>query len=217
MQEIVAHVKPATFEAFMECRRRVQEADLQRKLDKQMEEYKTRLEKEMQDSINPPRRYIIDKILNLHCPRCEKVFLDFDGCLALTCQAPGCDCGFCAVCLQDCGTDAHAHVRSCPYANSGGGAYLAEGDIKPAQNAWRADQLRKFLAPLSADLAQRVLSSLKRELADVGLDAQTFLDGLSSEVCQRHGATKLMCDVQTVRMRDTDLFAMRMGRTCLWI
>ena len=46
--------------------------------------------------------------LNLRCPRCNLVFDEYEGCNALKC-----DCGarFCAICLQDCGVDAHPHVR----------------------------------------------------------------------------------------------------------
>ena len=48
---------------------------------------------------------LIESHLNLKCPRCLKVFHDFTGCLALTCT---CGCGFCGLCLRDCGVDAHA-------------------------------------------------------------------------------------------------------------
>ena len=34
-----------------------------------------------------------------------------DRCFALQCGS--CPCNFCAVCLHDCGTDAHAHVATC--------------------------------------------------------------------------------------------------------
>ena len=43
------------------------------------------------------------------CPRCKKAFIDWTGCFAVYC---GCGCSFCGHCLQDCGTDAHSHVRS---------------------------------------------------------------------------------------------------------
>ncbi len=40
------------------------------------------------------------------------MFNDYDGCNALTCAVPSCRAAFCAICLQDCGHDAHAHVAS---------------------------------------------------------------------------------------------------------
>lgn len=47
----------------------------------------------------------------MKCPRCATPFRDYDGCNALTCSKPDCGAAFCAVCLKDCGTDAHAHAR----------------------------------------------------------------------------------------------------------
>jgi hypothetical protein len=47
----------------------------------------------------------------MKCPRCATPFCDYDGCNALTCSKPDCGAAFCAVCLKDCGTDAHAHAR----------------------------------------------------------------------------------------------------------
>lgn len=52
---------------------------------------------------------LADKI-NLKCPRCKAAFYDYDGCNALRCGLPECRAGFCAICLQDCGQDAHAHI-----------------------------------------------------------------------------------------------------------
>lgn len=52
------------------------------------------------------------ELLNMKCPRCDVVFADYDGCNALSCRVTSCGAAFCAVCLQDCGQDAHEHVRS---------------------------------------------------------------------------------------------------------
>lgn len=46
--------------------------------------------------------------LVLKCPNCATAFIDFDGCLALTCE--NCKAGFCALCLENCG-DAHNHLQ----------------------------------------------------------------------------------------------------------
>ena len=54
---------------------------------------------------------IIENILTLRCPRCKCAFIDYSGCAALTCSF--CNAGFCALCLKDCGGDAHAHVPGC--------------------------------------------------------------------------------------------------------
>ena len=62
---------------------------------------------------------IVEEVLTLKCPRCAQAFQDFDGCFALTCGNKHCSAGFCAWCLTDCGSDAHAHVPSCPEHPSG--------------------------------------------------------------------------------------------------
>ena len=56
------------------------------------------------------RLAIIESCLTLRCPRCATAFLDYSGCDAVQCSRPGCGCSFCALCLKDCGVDAHAHV-----------------------------------------------------------------------------------------------------------
>ena len=59
------------------------------------------------------KKLIVDDILSLRCPRCRSVFLDFDGCFAITCYTD-CRAGFCGWCLKDCGDDSHAHIPRCP-------------------------------------------------------------------------------------------------------
>ena len=60
------------------------------------------------------RMEVLDDILTLKCPaqNCRQAFHDYDGCAALTCSS--CKTGFCAYCLDNCGSDAHAHVARCP-------------------------------------------------------------------------------------------------------
>mmetsp|Transcript_3537 Transcript_3537/g.4813 ORF Transcript_3537/g.4813 Transcript_3537/m.4813 type:complete len:625 (+) Transcript_3537:693-2567(+) len=65
--------------------------------------------------INETARKVFNEItdsINLKCPRCQMAFHDYDGCNALVCGNPSCKAGFCAVCLKDCGKDAHEHVRT---------------------------------------------------------------------------------------------------------
>lgn len=54
-------------------------------------------------------QHIRESILTPSCPRCNQVFVDFDGCVALTCHR--CKAEFCGLCFADCGSDAHQHVR----------------------------------------------------------------------------------------------------------
>ncbi len=70
--------------------------------------------KEELSGINEEARKIFIEItdsINLKCPRCQMVFHDYDGCNALVCSKASCKAAFCAVCLKDCGRDAHEHVR----------------------------------------------------------------------------------------------------------
>ena len=53
----------------------------------------------------------VSETLNLKCPRCELAFFDYNGCNALYCANEECSARFCAICLKDCGADAHPHVR----------------------------------------------------------------------------------------------------------
>jgi AAA domain len=48
--------------------------------------------------------------LCMRCPRCKFVFDEYDGCNALICANVKCKAAICAVCLEDCGVDAHQHV-----------------------------------------------------------------------------------------------------------
>lgn len=49
---------------------------------------------------------------NLKCPRCNMLFEGYTGCNALKCTTLKCGADFCAICLEDCNTDAHTHVLS---------------------------------------------------------------------------------------------------------
>ena len=52
-------------------------------------------------------------ILNETCPKCEKVFYDFDACAALYCRCGTYFCGFCFEILENM-SSAHDHVKHCP-------------------------------------------------------------------------------------------------------
>lgn len=75
------------------------------------------IEKEKEDNTEKDKKIkaIIDKIridLNPKCPRCNTVFVDYDGCDAVQCLQKGCGANFCGLCLLECDNDqkAHAHV-----------------------------------------------------------------------------------------------------------
>ena len=75
--------------------------------EKKREEAKSALEKEA----GRHRKRIEEEVMTLRCPRCAQAFESYNGCAALTCSNTQCKCGFCAICLQDCGGDAHEHCQ----------------------------------------------------------------------------------------------------------
>ncbi|KAJ8599658.1 hypothetical protein CTAYLR_005405 [Chrysophaeum taylorii] len=98
------------------------------------------------------------------------------GYVAPECHRAGCGCGFCAYCLADCGADAHQHVRNCAH---GQGLFPARAreTFERAQRARRDRDLRAFLLQTLADDEARavLISGLERELRDLGLDPQVYL------------------------------------------
>lgn len=54
----------------------------------------------------------IAELMNPRCPGCDKVFLEFDACAAVTCT---CGCHFCGLCFTPCldFDDCHDHVAQC--------------------------------------------------------------------------------------------------------
>eukprot|EP00892_Ulva_mutabilis_P006559 jgi/Ulvmu1/4275/UM197_0002.1 len=171
-REVALHSSPKAYEAYLGARDRVREAAQADQHLREMKAFEERLRKELNDQVTPVRKLIIEKVLTPHCPRCQAAFLDFDGCLALTCRRPECGCAFCAVCLKDCGSDAHGHIGSCKYAN--GSLHAATGEIRQLENQWRTDRIKEILQPLGLDLKARVLESLARELQDLGLSVGSF-------------------------------------------
>jgi hypothetical protein len=102
------------------------------------------------------------------CPRCKQAFLDFDACCALTCSR--CRCGFCAWCLEDCGADAHAHVRNCRHNLAPGRQVFAPRHLwREGRTRLKRDAVTRLLRGLDAGLAKQVVKAVERELRDVAL------------------------------------------------
>ena len=119
----------------------------------------------------PPDRLrmrVIEEILTLQCPRCGQAFLDFEGCFALKCSK--CPCGFCGWCLADCGSDAHAHVRTCTAKPPGADIFFgSHTQFVEAQRKRQALKLREFFATLPAAEKDGLMQSLATDLRDLGL------------------------------------------------
>lgn len=112
-------------------------------------------------------KQIREEIMNPQCPRCQTVFIDFDGCFDLTCSNERCGIHFCAWCFQNCGGNAHAHVVQCPRGN--GNVY---GDRRLLQRVWndmRKEKINALLNRHPPNIRQRVIRDMQRDFDDVQL------------------------------------------------
>ena len=115
----------------------------------------------------------INDMLNLHCPRCKQVFVDFDGCFALTCGNGACRAGFCGWCLADCGADAHQHIYQlqCRANPKPGSPFATFAEFNRVHLAAREREVREYLTRRIADgeVRRAVLALVTPQLADVGI------------------------------------------------
>uniref|UniRef100_A0A7S2GYV6 RING-type domain-containing protein n=1 Tax=Haptolina brevifila TaxID=156173 RepID=A0A7S2GYV6_9EUKA len=119
--------------------------------------------------VQQAKRHVIERILNLSCPRCTQAFVDFEGCAALQCGR--CAAGFCAFCLSDCGSDAHSHVVHCKHApRTLQDVFVSKEGFELAQHDRRKRMLAEYLKPLPQEVRTSVLHECRVELRDLGLD-----------------------------------------------
>jgi len=155
-------------EAARQRERAAREEQARRAEEQRRQEEQARLRREREEAERQKRerdlvraRNDVAALLDPKCPRCQAVFDGFDGCAALYCR--NCPCKFCALCLKDCGDDAHQHVRACPQR---GNAMRDDYFLKaPEMQVWQSDvlvpqrraKLERFWAGL--DPAMRVQCS----------------------------------------------------------
>lgn len=115
------------------------------------------------DCLNSLRQALIEAHIVLRCPRCHAAFVDYMGCDAVTCGRPGCGCGFCALCLKDCGSDAHAHLSS-----QHGGYFRGMAAFKQAHSERQRKGVQAAIAALRepADFKADLAKSLEGDFAD---------------------------------------------------
>lgn len=119
---------------------------------------------------------IREQHLNLRCPKCALVFVDFDfdSCAALTCANPQCGCGFCAYCLADCGSDAHAHVAKCDKNANKPYFYVTKEQFLEVHKQRRETLIYQYLRgevqpTAGLHVVQRVASMLEADLRAIGI------------------------------------------------
>ena len=117
-----------------------------------------------------------DKALNLACPKCNTVYFDFEGCMALRCAS--CKTNFCAYCNKVCADSrgAHQHVRECDDNRTSNGSYYANAEqIDEAQRRLRIKSLKRFLRDYKKELQNAIVFELARDLASHGIDRGALL------------------------------------------
>ena len=60
--------------------------------------------------------HVVESILCIRCPRCQDLFIDFDGCFALLCSYGAHFCAYCLEIRRDV-NDTHNHVAKCKLGN----------------------------------------------------------------------------------------------------
>ena len=103
----------------------------------------------------------IESILTTKCGRCQQAFVDFEGCLALSCSR--CAANFCAWCLTvfDNSQLAHSHVLACNERPSGHNGLYASPDVVHTYHTNRCrtraqSYLQKFDKEVQAEVLRRV-------------------------------------------------------------
>lgn len=126
----------------------------------------------MDEKLQRLRLAIIEQHFYLRCPRCAFKFVDFAGCNAVDCGK--CGAGFCSICLEDCGVDAHTH-----YGRVHGGDIFDKAKFVQAKKerveaalVAAVEALRSEGAPLQTRLVHELA---KADLPDLGIKAADIL------------------------------------------
>ena len=123
--------------------------------------------------------------LNLKCPHCHTVYLDFVGCMALVCET--CKKHLCAYCHQKCETSrgTHDHVRGCLMNETPQASYYANAEeIKNAQRRFRTREVKKFLQHFKKEEQNATIIELQIDLKDLGIDPASLFE-FGGELHQR--------------------------------
>ncbi|TYZ63596.1 hypothetical protein PybrP1_002527 [[Pythium] brassicae (nom. inval.)] len=132
-------------------------------------------------------RAIQEQILNMSCPNCRVVFLDFSGCTSVQCGNAACGHFFCANCLtfssQSSGAT-HDHVQRCPQNPNpalGGikGYFVSDEVLAATHRVLRSQKLEAyFRGNITSDATRHeVYKRLVQDLKDIGIDLPVSLRG----------------------------------------
>lgn len=167
-QQVALHVSAGVYELHLRAHDRVKEGEVVRDI----QAAQAAGDNVDDGDVQQHRRYVVESILTLKCPRCNAAFIDFIGCFALTCATDG--AAFCAYCLEDCGDDAHAHVGQCPH-NPTGDLFAPLETFHNAQRQRRVRMLQEYLEAIpSNELRGRVIAACDADLRDLGINPDDF-------------------------------------------
>jgi hypothetical protein len=165
----------AAFAAYTNAKQSVLESQLNADCERDIEQ---RVQREVQErqrlsaqelAVRAARKHITE-LLTLKCPRCGMAWGELHGNCTLTCSH--CNCGFCAYCTTDCGTGAHKHVLTCPYAKGAG--LFGNSGLSAAHKQLRTERLQAYLPTLAPEVRAEVLKQCHEHLSCVGLEAKSF-------------------------------------------
>ena len=122
-------------------------------------------------AIEKKQKHVEEHIMNLSCPRCSQVFLDYTGCAALVCGNKRCACRFCAFCLKDCGQDAHAHVTTCRYRpkDMRNPYFTQEGQFETVQRERRQRLVIEYFQTVPENERSHLYKALRTQFRDCRL------------------------------------------------
>mmetsp|Transcript_35864 Transcript_35864/g.83112 ORF Transcript_35864/g.83112 Transcript_35864/m.83112 type:complete len:311 (-) Transcript_35864:240-1172(-) len=177
-QVLSQHVSEEVFGEYSAALKKMEEQKINATLEKDFADRLSKAEKQWAELSEAERRrrvhrnHICERILTLSCPRCGQAFVDFEGCFALTCSRD--NAAFCAYCLEDCGSNAHPHVKICRHnpnrGRSGNDVYYNDrGAFEAAQSERRVRMLWDYLGKLVPKEREDALEDCRQDLNDLGL------------------------------------------------
>ena len=177
LEDLTEHLNKATLVAYGRALRyQLYDAERARRLAEEAFAARERAANDarlaLAERVRQHRLVIAERLLLLRCPRCATAFNDYSDCNALQCGQ--CGCGFCALCLVDCGRDAHAHYRE-----AHGGDIFNRALFERTHRERRARTVAaavRALAGEGAELQRALVAELaKADLRDLGIGVEDVL------------------------------------------
>ena len=134
-------------------------------------ELKRVAEEGLKSDLEKAKDHIFENILTLRCPKegCGMAFIDFTGCLALTC--PRCKSGICAKCFKQFGSNAHSHIQrgECEMDNCRD-LFASQTYITQVQKLYKTQKLDAYVKTLAPSVATTILTNYKKEIKEAGVN-----------------------------------------------